>query len=256
METQQHPNTNFDIRNRDGYRFRDGRKFGGVIVVVVGALLLARETGADIPSWIFSWPMFLIVLGFYIGVRHHFKNPGFMIPMAIGTVFLIDRMIPNVELHDYLWPVIIIGVGLAMILRSRSRRENDSLFTILDKGIANPNKSDSGLFETVTIFGENKHQVLSKDFKGGESVCVFGGTEINLMQADINGRIPLELVQVFGGTKLIVPAHWKVESEEVVTIFGGLNDKRHFNNTVTDDTKVLVIRGTSIFGGIDIKSFQ
>ena len=119
----------------------------------------------------------------------------------------------------------------------------------------NPNKGDSGIFESVTIFGENKHLVLSKDFKGGESVCVFGGAEINLTQADITGRIPLELVQVFGGTKLIVPAHWKVESEEVVSIFGGLNDKRHFNNTVTDDSKVLVLRGTTIFGGIDIKSF-
>jgi hypothetical protein len=256
METQENPNTNFEKRQRDRYRFRDGRRFGGIVVVAVGALFLAERAGAPVPWWLFTWPMFLIVLGFYIGVRHHFRNPGFMIPMAIGGIFLIDKMLPDVELHDYLWPIVIIGVGLTMILRSRRSAENDSLFSTLDKGIANPNKGDSGLFETVTIFGENKHQVLSKEFKGGESVCVFGGTEINLMQADISGRVPLELVQVFGGTKLIVPAHWKVESEEVVTIFGGLNDKRYFNNTVTDETKVLVIRGTSIFGGIDIKSFQ
>lgn len=254
METEQHPNTNFDNRG-SRHKFRDGRTFGGLVIVVVGTLLLAREVGVYFPSWLFSWPMFLIVLGFYIGVRHHFKNPGFLIPMAIGTVFLIDRMVPDVSLHEYLWPVVIIGVGLVMILRSRTRQENDSLFRMLDRGRINPDKGDSGIFETVTIFGENKHQVLSKDFKGGESVCVFGGAEINLMQADINGRVPVELVQVFGGTKLIVPSHWKIESEEVVTIFGGLNDKRQFNNTATDPTKILVLRGTSIFGGIDIKSF-
>jgi hypothetical protein len=194
-------------------------------------------------------------MGFYIGVRHHFKNPGFLIPMAIGSVFLVDMVMPEADLHQYLWPIMMIGAGLFMILRSRKRGDNDSLFRTLDKGINNPNKGESGYFEAVTVFGENRHQVLSKDFKGGESVCVFGGSEVNLTQADINGRVPLELVQVFGGTKLIVPAHWRVESEEVVTIFGGLNDKRQFQNTVPDNSKVLVLRGTTLFGGIDIKSF-
>lgn len=254
METQQNPNTNFNRRSDPSYR--NGRTFGGIIIVTVGTLLLAREVGVDFPRWLFSWPVFLIVIGFYVGVRHHFKNPGFLIPIAIGSVFLVDRMLPEVDMHQYLWPSIIIGVGLLMIIRSRRKGDNDALFNTLDRGHANSNKTDNNVFETVTIFGENKHQILSKDFKGGESVCVFGGSEINLMQADIQGRVPLELVQVFGGTRLIVPSHWKVESEEVVTIFGGLNDKRHFNNTVTDDTKVLVLRGTTIFGGIDIKSFS
>lgn len=252
METQQSPNTNFDGRGRHGH---SGRTFGGIIIIVVGSLLLARAAGADFPSWFFSWPMFLIALGTYIGVRHRFRNPGFLIPIAIGSVFLIDWIVPEVSLRPYLWPVLIIGVGLVMILRSRRGRENDTLFDTLDFGQSKPDKSENGLFEAVTIFGENKRQVLSKDFKGGESVCVFGGAEINLMQADINGRVPLELVQVFGGTKLIVPSHWRVESEEIVTIFGGLNDKRHFNNTPTDHSKTLVLRGTTIFGGIDIKSF-
>ncbi|MEJ1238657.1 DUF5668 domain-containing protein [Chryseolinea sp. T2] len=254
MENQQYPNTNYERRGGD-QRFRSGRTFGGLVIVAVGTMLLAREVGVYFPGWVFSWPMWLIVLGFYIGVRHHFRNIGFLIPMAIGTAFLIDQMVPGIELREYLWPIMIIGVGLIMILRSRTRPENDSLFRILDRGKSSADRSDSGIFETVTIFGENKHQVLSKEFKGGESVCVFGGAEINLTQADITGRVPLELVQVFGGTKLIVPAHWKIESEEVVTIFGGLNDKRQFNNTVTDPTKTLVLRGTSIFGGIDIKSF-
>lgn len=255
METQQSPNTPLGRRSAEP-SFKNGRTVGGLIIVIVGMLLLARELGVHLPGWLFSWPMFLIAIGFYIGVRHHFKNPGFLVPITIGSVFLLDRMLPEVDLHQYLWPSILIGVGFLMIIRSRRKGENDSLFNTLDRGAANPNKTESNIFETVTIFGENKHQILSKDFKGGESVCVFGGAEVNLMQADIQGRVPLELVQVFGGTKLIVPSHWKVESEEVVTIFGGLNDKRHFHNTVTDDSKVLVLRGTTIFGGIDIKSFS
>ena len=66
-------------------------------------------------------------------------------------------------------------------------------------------------FETVTIFGGDKKLIISKDFKGGESVCAFGGVEINLTQADINGNATIEVVQLFGGTKIIVPPHWKVQ---------------------------------------------
>ena len=141
-----------------------------------------------------------------------------------------------------------------MILRSRRRASGD-IFKDWERKANAATTSSEGSFESVTIFGENRKQILSKDFKGGESVCVFGGVEINLTQADINGRIPLELVQVFGGTKLIVPPHWKIDTEEVVSVFGGLNDKRQVQNAVTDQTKVLVLKGTTFFGGIDIKSF-
>jgi len=64
----------------------------------------------------------------------------------------------------------------------------------------------------------------------------------------------IELTTIFGGTKLLVPSNWAVKSE-AVTIFGGIEDKRRMQ-TITETTeKTLLIRGTVIFGGIDIKSF-
>src|SRR5689334_12377600 len=101
METQEQPNANFerrDRRYRDHRRYRDGRTFSGLIIVVVGTLLLARAVGVYFPSWLMSWPMFLIALGFYIGVRHHFRNPGFLIPMAIGGIMLTDMILPEADL--------------------------------------------------------------------------------------------------------------------------------------------------------------
>lgn len=75
------------------------------------------------------------------------------------------------------------------------------------------------------------------------------------MQADINGKVMIDVTQIFGGTKLLVPAHWEVQTE-MVAIFGGIEDKRpqsHDKNY--DGVKILVIVGTSVFGGIDIKSY-
>jgi hypothetical protein len=58
---------------------------------------------------------------------------------------------------------------------------------------------------------------------------------------------------VFGGTKLIVPPHWDVKTE-LVTIFGGIEDKRHIASKI-DSSKVLIIQGTTVFGGIEINSY-
>ena len=253
MESQFNKTTDPQPEKSRGH-FRGGRTLGGLIIVVVGTIWLARQVGVEFPYWLFSWPMFLISLGVYIGARHSFRQWGWLIPIGIGTMFLVDDMLPDINIREFAWPIVVIGVGLFMIFRPRRGTSNE--FTRRwEKEAADINQSSEALFESVTIFGEHKKQVLSKDFKGGESVCVFGGTEINLSQADISGRVAIEIVQVFGGTKLIVPGHWKIETEELVCILGGLNDKRQLNTSMIDQTKVLVLKGTCIFGGIDIKSF-
>jgi len=254
MESQYNKNTNLPTTEKSGGNFGGGRALAGMIIIVVGTLLLARQVGADLPYWLFSWPMFLIALGFYIGARHSFRQWVWLIPVMIGTAFLLEDMLPELRIREYFWPLMIIIFGIVMVFRARKKGSGD-LFKNWERQASSATASTEDFFESVTIFGENKKQVLSKDFKGGESVCVFGGVELNLTQADINGRVPIEIVQVFGGTKLIVPAHWRIQTEEVVSIFGGLNDKRQTMNVATDQTKVLVLKGTTLFGGIDIKSY-
>jgi len=252
METEYNKTTK-PTTEKTGGHFGGGRSLAGIIIVVVGTLLLARQVGVEFPYWIFSWPMFLIALGLYIGARHSFRHWGWLIPVGIGTTFLIDDMIPGINVREFAWPIIIICIGLFMIFRPR--RGSREFARRWENKSAETSQSSEALFESVTIFGEHKKQVLSKDFKGGESVCVFGGTELNLSQADITGRVSIEIVQVFGGTKIIVPGNWKIETEELVCILGGLNDKRQIHTGGIDQNKVLVLKGTCIFGGIDIRSF-
>jgi predicted membrane protein len=100
--------------------------------------------------------------------------------------------------------------------------------------------------------GGSKKIIVSKNFQGGEILTFMGGAEINLVQADIQGRAVLEVTQVMGGIKLVVPANWTVISELAV-IMGGIDDKRLVQTQVPD--KLLVIKGTSIMGGLEIKSY-
>jgi predicted membrane protein len=57
---------------------------------------------------------------------------------------------------------------------------------------------------------------------------------------------------VMGGTKLIVPSNWEVRSQ-LTSIFGNVEDKRQSASTNSD--KVLILDGSSVFGGIEIKNY-
>lgn len=269
-----------------------GKAFAGMILIIVGVFILLDNIGLFLPRWVISFPMFLIVLGLYIGSRNNYKTPGAFILIGIGTLFLVDKMFPEINFSHIFWPVMIIGAGVYMILsKERKTRIKDSfkgtwsgaagsasvewdkaqafgpepLTTDPLGDSANSTSSNDPMSNTagsqiedhidsVSVFGGVKKNIMSKNFKGGDIVNFFGGAEINLIQADITGRVVLDVTQVFGGTKIIVPPHWEIHSE-MAAVFGGIEDKRPIHPNQGEGGKVLTIRGTSIFGGIDIRSY-
>ncbi|MNY41651.1 hypothetical protein D3C86_1764820 [compost metagenome] len=84
---------------------------------------------------------------------------------------------------------------------------------------------------------------------------MFGGSDIDLTQADFEGVIKIDVVAVFGGVKIVIPPSWEVKSE-VTAIFGGIDDKRALGIPAADEPrKVLIIEGVAMFGGVDIRNF-
>ncbi|MBC8046131.1 MAG: hypothetical protein H7Y00_05000 [Fimbriimonadaceae bacterium] len=234
-----------------------------LVLLTAGALLILRQMNYAIPDWIFSWQVLLICIGIFIGEKHNFNNPSFAILILIGGIFLINDFFPDLTIRHYLWPALLIIGGVALLVKParvgrwggknfRGRRFNHERY--FEEKNASAFNSGEDYLDIVTIFGGVKKNILSKTFKGGEATSFFGGTEINLMQADIQGHVVLDLTQIFGGTKLILPPHWEIKSE-IVNIFGGVEDKRPVQNITVDGTKVIVLKGTSIFGGIEIRSY-
>ncbi len=104
------------------------------------------------------------------------------------------------------------------------------------------------------VLGGVKKNIQSKNFKGGEIVCFMGGAEISFMQADILQPVVLEVNTVFGGTKLIIPGNWEVQSE-ISAVFGGVEDKRNFQNQNPDTDKKIILKGSCLFGGVEINNY-
>ena len=262
-------NTN-DIKQFGGAR--RPRLFSGFIILATGVLLLAYKMGAPVPGWIFTWPVLLIAIGLLMGFKNRFHNPGGIIMIAVGVVFLIDQTRPDLDFHNYILPVILICVGLIYIFRPRHTFGGKPgkwkvADTVIDSPVTNPetkyyteanNKittdSNGEYLEVNAVLGGVKKIILSKNFKGGEINSFMGGTEINLLKADILNPIVLEVNNIFGGTKLIVPSNWDVKNE-VTAVFGGIEDKRSLNSTTPDTGKIIILKGACVFGGIEVTNF-
>ncbi len=235
-----------DSREHRSLDSNSGRVLAGLVLVVVGGLIFARQAGVDIPRWMFSWEMIAIGVGVYIGARRSFRPGGWVFPILVGGFFLANRLLWGFDdFRHFFWPTIIIVIGLYMIFRPKRGRRN-----FWDSNTISSEDS----FEYVSIFGGTRKNIISKDFKGGEITTFFGGTDLNLTQADFVGTATIEITQAFGGTKLIVPANWNIKSE-IVCVFGGITDKRPLMKDSPDSNKLLVLKGTCVFGGIDIKSY-
>lgn len=237
---------------------RSNNMLTGVFILIIGIAALLKATLTDFPDWLFSWQILLIAFGMFIGLRHNFRGPSWLILVLIGGIFLLNEIYPEISFRRYLWPIAIIIVGLFVILRPRrgwklnpnkkTEGASDSVFT------EDIDYSKDDFIDSTSIFGGSKRIIISKQFKGGDLVNIFGGNELDLSQADFTGVAVIEITTIFGGTKLLVPSNWSVKSE-AVTIFGGIEDKRRMQTITENPEKTLVLRGTVIFGGIDIKSF-
>jgi predicted membrane protein len=241
-------------------RQRRGKTMAGLLVVLAGSLFLAREMGVLIPEWIFTWQFVLIGIGLIIAVKHKMRHPGWIL-MLVGGAFLLNDFYPEFHLRAYIWPVLIILFGLFLIFKPRRKyhsmrycrsrwKQRQMGYSVPEEPVAREDYIDS----TAFMAGVKKN-IVSKNFKGGDITNVFGGTELNLMQADFEGTVSLEVTQVFGGTTLVIPSNWQIRSE-LVTVLGGVEDKRPVQ-PVTGETssKVLILTGTTFMGGMEIRSF-
>lgn len=237
----------YDMQERHHKHFR-GKSLGfGILVILAGLLLLARNTGAldeSVSRVVFSWEMLLVAIGALNLFSRHSIWSG-LILISIGVFFLlVDFYHLPFTLWHVFWPLLIILIGLSLIFGAMRIRKHHFFHAT---------SGNDETFEDLAIFGGGERKVSTQSFQGGSVVAVFGGSKIDLSQSKLaEGGPMVEVVAVFGGTTLIVPSDWNVKVE-VFNIFGGFADKR--GTSQVDINKTLVIKGVTVFGGGEIRNF-
>lgn len=225
-------------------RIDKGGLFSGLLIILVGLLFLFGVLGEESVGDMYStyWPLFLILIGLWIMITHDFRSFFGLLLAAIGCIFLLINLdVLGQKIWYYLWPVLIILFGLWVIFRPGFRtREKIPEIKGHDLDV-------SGFFSGV------KRVIESKEFRGGKATAIFGGLELDFTEAGLaENEATVEMTAAFGGIEIRVPAEWRVIVDSH-PIFGAFEDKRR---TVpqTEDAPKLYLKGTVIFGGIEIKS--
>jgi hypothetical protein len=114
------------------------------------------------------------------------------------------------------------------------------------------NRNTEDYLELVSGFGTAERKPRSRNFQGGDVTTIMGQLIIDLRDADLTGTARLKVTQIQGTTTLITPMDWDVRPGEG-TILTTYQDSTT-NKAAVDPDKVLIIDGTCIKGGIEVRT--
>ena len=226
----------------------DKRMLVGIVILLAGAALLASNFGIlsyEIKRYIFRWEVILIVVGFLSLFTSH--NKGFAIViMVVGIAFYLrDFFNFNYNFWQLFWPAMLIIAGLTILFHKHTHQR-----------VHNFSGTSEDFLDEVTVFGGTEKVINSENFKGGKLTSIFGGQKLIFSRAKMSGgKNTLEIFALFGGYELVIPETWEVKVN-ITPIFGGFSDKRLSPVKSGEGTgSELLITGTVIFGGGEIKSY-
>ncbi len=251
------------------------------LLILAGVAFLGFNLGfipMTYKSVIFSWPMLLIAWGIISLCTSHYWSGAFW--LITGGFFIIPNLMnacPGILpldsanfVHLY-WPLLLIAAGIFFLIQrllpSSYRHHHhrhcfekdfeDIRHKKTGEDFMNRRKrwqeEKGGYFNRQSVFSSGEHIVLDPEFKGGEISTVLGDTTLDLRKTNLpEGDTFLNIKTVLGSVTVFVPINWTVEIK-IEAILYTFEDKR-FEKGQTDITKRLVIIGSGILGGGELRN--
>lgn len=222
----------------------------GIIFILIGIGAIFGQLGfwnlGDVIStW---WPLILIGAGASQLSRRPVSKTSGIVLIVMGSLFQMRELdIITVSLANFFWPAIIIAIGISMLLPRTLKKDNYE-FT--------KTEINQDVVDNFSLFSAIKSRNISKNFRGGSLVALFGGIDMDLKDAHLlNEGARIDVTVAFGGVNVIVPPEWKVVVKGV-PIFGGWSNRTKGKDYVNPEAQVLTLHCFVAFGGIDVKSLN
>lgn len=211
----------------------------GVLVVAIGVVLLVHTTGLYDTRFLFDYvPSVFVLLGLYAMVRSGFRNLfGPMVVVVLAGVWQLTALdvVEGNELAQF-WPLFVVLFGLSLVA---------SHFRSAPEDVGDNHVS------SFAVFSGTEQRSNSKRFTGADLTAIFGGTELDLREAEIAERpAHVSVTALFGGVDVVVPREWNVQLD-VLPVFGGAADDRP-NRAEEHEEVDLVVTGFAAFGGVSV----
>ena len=214
----------------------------GTLFLALGILLLLDRAGlADagdvIATW---WPSVVLLAGASQVLTRPRNVVGGVILGVIGSVLLLWTH-GLTTLVGLLWPVLLIGLGLWLLTR-QARPSSESV-----RGTRVIAPGD----EVVVVFNDRDVRAPAAPFGGQAVTTVFGDLDLDLLDAQIEGRVTMPVTAVFGDVALVVPADWRV-TVSGPELLGDVSVVRQ--QEPASDAPELHIKVVCIFGDIKVRA--
>jgi len=220
----------------------------GIGLMILGILTALEQLASFSLPWlgvrpIALWPLIIVAVGLVKIVEKRLRSVGGWVILAIGLLLFTRSMWGHINLRDIIWPSILVAIGVFIVFHAVQRHRRVP---------AELNKS-GGFLRGTAILSGYKHKPNCGMFEGGEITAIFGGFEIDLRQVTMKHEATrIDVFVLFGGGEILVPEGWEV-SVLVSAVAGGVEDKTINLPTAAGTRPKLLVTGTAMFGGIELK---
>jgi len=226
----------------------------GLAIALFGVVLVLDRLNLVVADQALRWwPAVIIAVGALVFAQSRRVGGGIngVIIMIIGGWLLLNSVgVVRVRFWEMFWPLVLIGIGSALVMQAMRRQTREALGVEADNTV-----------NAFVVMGGIKRVSTASNFRGGEVTALMGGAQLDLRQATIapGEEAAIDVFAIMGGCEIYVPASWNVVTP-IVPIMGGVDDKRlapipgDVASLAGRPAPRLVLRGMLLMGGIEIKS--
>jgi len=225
----------------------------GIVLVTAGIIFALNSLEiTNIDIFFKGWWTLFIIIPCTINLFTDRDITGNLCGIAIGVFLLLCAR----DILDYsmIWklllPTIVILIGLKMLFKGlfgrKDRGEDDSDDD--DEDDDDDEENDRDVHRANAIFSAHRVNYDGMAFRSAELNVIFGGAQLDLRNAIIEGDCKVSANCIFGGITILVPENINVKINNS-SIFGGSSNK----TTYHEGAHTIYVNANSIFGGVTVK---
>jgi hypothetical protein len=210
----------------------------GLAIMLAGFLLALDSLGFADAGYVFRfWPLALVAVGITKLLSGAAERSGAYLVIVLGAGLLAFNLgwlsFPRVA------AIVLFVVGARIAWKALLPRTGS------------PAAGGGSTLDMVAILGGSKRAFGGSDFRGGQAFAFMGGGELDLRRASMaRDEAVLDVFVFWGGFEIKVPEEWEVACRGLPLLGGFADNTRHSPGA----QKRLVVTGTAIMGGIEIKN--